>query len=101
MHETETRRKTRNLLSSLVGTNIYCQCVLTRNSSVGAKHALAIRVDFTFRSYGAIDLMRISNYKYFAPTERGLGPLNLYGSKVDFGLAFASGVVDPEGFGEA
>ncbi len=69
MHETETRRKTRNLLSSLVGTNIYCQCVLTRNSSLGAKPALAIRVDFTFRSYEAIDLMGISNYKYFAPTE--------------------------------
>jgi hypothetical protein len=43
----------------------------------------------------------LDNYKYFAPTEPGLGPLNLYGSKVDFGLAFASGVVDPEGFGEA
>ena len=43
----------------------------------------------------------LDSYRYFAPTEQGLGPLNLYGSKVDYGLAFASGVVDPVGFGEA
>jgi hypothetical protein len=39
--------------------------------------------------------------KYEQLRRSGLDPLNLYGSKVDLGLAFASGVVDPEGFGEA